>query len=59
MKFSDDPFMKSQQVNMMLKANDMDLENFCMSAGINKISLQSELGRAGISYDPVTRQFKT
>ena len=51
--------MKSQQVNMMLKANDMDLENFCMSAGINMISLQSELGRAGISYDPVTRQFRT
>lgn len=58
MKLSDDPYMKSQQVNMMLKANDMDLETFCLSAGINMISLQRELGRAGISYDSVTRQFR-
>jgi len=51
--------MKSQYVNMMLKANNMDLKTFCVSAGINMISLITELGRAGISYDPVSRQFKT
>ena len=51
--------MKSQYVNMMLKANHMDLETFCISANINMVALVTELGRAGISYDPVTRQFKT
>jgi len=59
MNLPQDPYMKSQYVNMMLKANNMDLETFCMSAGINMISLQCELGRAGISYDPVSRQFRT
>ena len=51
--------MRSQYVNMLLKANDMDLKTLCVSAGINMISLITELGRAGISYDPVSRQFKT
>ena len=51
--------MKSQYVNMLLKANNMDLETLCMSAGINMIALLNELGRAGISYDPATRQFRT
>lgn len=47
-----DPFMKSQTVNMMLKAINMGLETFCISANINMIALQCELGRAGISYNP-------
>ena len=51
--------MKSQYVNMMLKANNMDLETFCLSAGINMIALLNELGRAGISYDSAKRQFIT
>ena len=59
MNLPQDPYMKSQYVNMMLKANGMDLETFCMSTGIDMIALQCELGRAGISYDPVKRQFKT
>lgn len=59
MELPQDPFMKSQYVNMMLKANGMDLKTFCVSAGINMISLITELGRAGISYDPVNRQFRT
>jgi hypothetical protein len=50
--------MKSQYVNMMLKANNMDLETFCTSANINMIALLNDLGRAGISYDPAKRQFK-
>lgn len=59
MELPQDPYMKSQYVNMLLKANDMDLKTLCVSAGINMISLITELGRAGISYDPVSRQFKT
>ena len=59
MELPQDPYMKSQYVNMLLKANDMDLKTLCMSAGINMISLITELGRAGISYDPVSRQFRT
>ncbi len=59
MNLPQDPYIKSQYVNMMLKANNMDLKTFCVSAGINMISLITELGRAGISYDPVSRQFKT
>ena len=59
MNLPQDPFMKSQYVNMMLKANGMDLKTFCVSAGINMIALITELGQAGISYDPVSRQFKT
>ena len=59
MELPQDPFMKSQYVNMMLKANNMDLETFCVSAGIDMIALQCELGWAGISYDPQKRQFKT
>ena len=51
--------MKSQYVNMMLKANNMDLNTFCMSAGIDRIALETELGRAGISYDSAIRQFTT
>ena len=51
--------MKSQYVNMMLKANNMDLETFCTSANINMIALLNDLGRAGISYDSAKRQFKT
>ena len=54
-----DPFMKSQMVNMMLKANNMDLETFCISANIDMIALQCELGRAAISYNPDKRQFTT
>ena len=59
MNLPKDPYMKSQYVNMMLKANDMDLNTFCLSAGINMVSLMTELGQAGISYDPVNRQFRT
>jgi len=59
MNLPSDPFMKSQYINMMLKANNMDLETLCASAGINMISLLTELGRAGISYDPIQRQFNT
>ena len=59
MELSQDPYMKSQYVNMLLKANNMDLKTLCVSAGINMISLITELGRAGISYDPVSRQFRT
>ncbi len=59
MNLPQDPYMKSQYVNMMLKANNMDLKTFCVSAGINMISLITELGRAGIRYDAATRQFKT
>ena len=50
--------MKSQYVNMMLKANNMDLYTFCVSAEINVTALEAELGRAGIRYDAATRQFK-
>ena len=50
--------MKAQQVNMMLKANDMDLETFCVSSGTDMIKLQYDLGKAGISYDPENREFK-
>ena len=59
MNLPQDPYMKSQYVNMMLKANNMDLKTLCVSAGINMISFITELGRAGISYDPVSRQFRT
>ena len=59
MNLPSDPYMKSQYVNMMLKANNMDLQTFCTSAGINMIALLNDLGRAGISYDPVNRQFRT
>lgn len=58
MKLPQDPFMKAQQVNMMLKANDMDLETFCVSSGTDMIKLQYDLGKAGISYDPENREFK-
>ena len=59
MQLPNDPFMKSQYVNMMLKANNMDLKTLCISANIDMIALLNELGRAGIAYDPVKRQFKT
>ena len=59
MNLPQDPYMKSQYVNMMLKANGMDLSTFCISANINMIELQYELGKAGIVYDPTTRQFRT
>lgn len=49
--------MKSQSLNMMLRATHMDLKTYCQSAGINMIALQAELGRAGIRYDEATRQF--
>ena len=58
MNLPQDPFMKSQYMNMMLKANNMDLNTFCVSAGINAIALEAELGRAGIIYDPQQRQFR-
>ena len=59
MNLPHDPFMKSQYVNMMLKANNMDLDTFCISAGINRISLEIELGKAGILYDAEKREFRT
>ena len=59
MNLPQDPYMKSQYVNMLLKANNMDLKTLCISANINMIALLNELGRAGISYDPVKRQFRT
>lgn len=59
MNLPQDPYMKSQYVNMMLKANNMDLKALCISENIDMIALLNELGRAGISYDPVNRQFKT
>lgn len=57
MNLPQDPYMKAQYVNMMLQANGMDLYTYCVSAGINAISLEAELGRAGIRYDSVKRQF--
>ena len=58
MILSQDPFMKAQQVNMMLRANNMDLETFCLSANIDMIKLQYDLGKAGFSYNPQTRKFE-
>ena len=54
-----DPYMKSQYVNMMLKANNMDLNSYCIATGTDPITLQAELGCSGIKYDPVERKFKT
>ena len=51
--------MKSQYVNMMLKANNMDLNTYCVATGTDPIALEAELGRSGIKYDPEQRQFKT
>ena len=59
MNLPQDPYMKSQYVNMMLMANNMDLKILCISANIDMIALQNELGRADISFDPVCRQFTT
>ena len=58
MKLSNDPLEKSMQLNMLLKANNMDLVTYCGSAGMDPVKLQYELGIAGIKYDPVERQFK-
>lgn len=58
MELPRDPFLKSQYVNMMLKANNMDLKTFCISANIDMISLTTELGRLGMRYDPVKREFR-
>ena len=59
MKLPQDPYMKSQYVNMMLKTNHMDLQSFCISAGIDMNQLLCQLGSAGISYDAANRQFRT
>ena len=59
MNLPKDPFMKSQHVNIMLKANDMDLKTHCLSAGINMPDLEYKSGNAGIYYDPERRQFRT
>ncbi len=59
MNLPQDPYMKSQYVNMMLKVNNMDLKTLCISANIDMIALLNELGRAGISYDSSKRQFRT
>lgn len=57
MNLPQDPFMKSQQLNMMLKANNMDLETLCTSTGIDMIQLEAELGHAGIRYNSTNDQF--
>ena len=59
MNLPQDPYMKSQYVNMLLKSNNMDLNTLCVSANIDKIALLNELGRAGIAYDSASRQFRT
>lgn len=43
---------------MMLQANNMDLETFCLCANIDMIKLQYDLGRAGLSYNPSKRKFE-
>lgn len=48
MNLQQDPFMKSQYVNMMPRANNMDLETFCLSAETDMATLLYELGRARI-----------
>ena len=58
MNLPEDPFMKAQYVNMMLKANNMDLTTYCTSTGTNRITLETELGRAGIRYDSEKQQFE-
>ncbi len=58
MNLPQDPYMKSQYVNMMLKTNDMDLKTFCISTDIDMIALLYEMGQAGITYDSATRQFR-
>lgn len=59
MNLPQDPYMKSQYVNMLLKTNNMDLKTLCISANIDMIALLYELGRAGIAYDAASRQFRT
>ncbi len=46
--------MKSQTMNMMPRANNMDLETFCLGANIGIIKLQYDPGRARLSYNPKT-----
>lgn len=53
-----DPYMKSQYVNTMLKANNMDLKTYCTSSGTDMVKLQSKLGQTGISYDSTNHQLK-
>jgi len=52
MDLPQDPYMKSRHVNMMLQADNMDLETCCTSAGID-----IEPGRAGTSSNYSKRQF--
>ena len=46
--------MKSQTMNMMSRANNMDLETFCLGADIGIIKLQYDPGKARLSYNPKT-----
>lgn len=57
MNLPQDPYLKVQYMNMLLKTNHMDLYNFCASVGIDGFALEYELGRAGYRYDADKRQF--
>ena len=59
MNLPQDPFFKSQYVNMLLRTNNMDLKTLCQCTGIDMIALLTEMGRFGITYDSEKRQFKT
>lgn len=45
-------------VNMKLRDEYEDLDDFCASQGIAKSDLESRLESVGFSYDPATRQFR-
>lgn len=53
-----DPFILYSGVNMELRDQNIDLEEFCKIHDIDMEKLQEILAQAGFSYSPEANQFR-
>lgn len=58
MQLPKDPFILLSTVNMKLRDEHEDLEEFCASMGVDPEELSSLLESVGYTYDPASNQFK-
>ena len=58
MTLPSDPFMLLSMINMRLRDDNISLEEFCKSAGVERSEIESGLAAAGFEYMPEVNQFR-
>lgn len=58
MQLPTDPFMLLSVVNMHLRDDGVNLDEFCRQNDIDRVRLEERLRDAGFEYNPQTNSFR-